>query len=209
MWSVLGNASLDESSKKPRQPQRRRPLPQPPAASPHDTKHNNGRRPNPPATTTATSKRARPSGTSAAAAASAAPMCGKHRITGTMRKGATGYLYSAVASAVQDGNGEKEAAAGVGGLGGAGDGVVLKVEECAAPKRQMQNEWAVSAKGLGSMFLWRCGGVFITRGGGRVDAPRPSWILDVLCMNQVLVGWKEGRSSTAAVKGRSSTAGNS
>lgn len=57
-----------------------------------------------------------------------------------MRKGATGYLYTAVA-AVQDGEGEKKEAVGIGSEGGA---VVLKVEECAAPKRQMQNEWAVS-----------------------------------------------------------------
>lgn len=84
-----------------------------------------------------------------------------------MRKGATGILYSAVqllpsptpAAAV-----EVVAAAGIKGGGGhlgdegyraAGDeerrtakgvpgvGVVLKVEECAAPKRQMQNEWQV------------------------------------------------------------------
>lgn len=74
-------------------------------------------------------------------------MCGKYRITGTMRKGATGYLYSAVPAAVRDGNGDTEAA--VAGVGSAGGGVVLKVEACAAPKRQMQNEWAVSEKGLG------------------------------------------------------------
>ena len=76
-------------------------------------------------------------------------MCGNYRITGTMRKGATGYLYSAVAAAtVQGEKREKdEAAAGIGiGIGSAGAGVVLKVEECAAPKRQMQNEWAVSSE---------------------------------------------------------------
>lgn len=56
--------------------------------------------------------------------------CGKYRITGTMRKGATGYLYSAVGGV------------GGGGVGG-GAGVVLKVEEVAAPKRQMHNEWQV------------------------------------------------------------------
>lgn len=75
--------------------------------------------------------------------ATAAALCGKYRITGTMRKGATGYLYSAVAAAataVRDGEEEKEAV----GIGSGGAGVVLKVEECAAPKRQMQNEWAVS-----------------------------------------------------------------
>eukprot|EP00752_Nemacystus_decipiens_P012470 g11044.t1 len=141
MWSVLGNASLDESSKKPRQPQRRRPLP---AASHDDANQNNGNGRRPPNPPPAASKRARPgasSSSSTAAAATAAPTCGKYRITGTMRKGATGYLYSAVPAAAQDGNGEKQEA--VLGVGSAGRGVVLKVEECAAPKRQMQNEWAV------------------------------------------------------------------
>ncbi|CAM9582760.1 unnamed protein product [Ectocarpus sp. 12 AP-2014] len=56
-----------------------------------------------------------------------------------MRKGATGYLYSAV-TALQAEDEDKKSAAGIGSAGG---GVVLKVEECAAPKRQMQTEWAV------------------------------------------------------------------
>ncbi|CAM9564360.1 unnamed protein product [Ectocarpus fasciculatus] len=56
-----------------------------------------------------------------------------------MRKGATGYLYSAVTT-LQAGDEDKKSAAGIGSTGG---GVVLKVEECAAPKRQMQTEWAV------------------------------------------------------------------
>lgn len=65
-----------------------------------------------------------------AVASETSAMCGKYRITGTMRKGATGYLYSAVVAA---------------GGGDAKDGeeTVLKIEECSAPKRQMQNEWQV------------------------------------------------------------------
>ncbi|CAM9865450.1 unnamed protein product [Ectocarpus sp. 8 AP-2014] len=56
-----------------------------------------------------------------------------------MRKGATGYLYSAVTTLQAEDEDKKSAA----GIGNAGRGVVLKVEECAAPKRQMQTEWAV------------------------------------------------------------------
>lgn len=67
--------------------------------------------------------------------------CGKYRITGTMRKGATGYLYSAVGGV------------GGGGVGG-GAGVVLKVEEVAAPKRQMHNEWQVRCRYHMYRMIW-------------------------------------------------------
>lgn len=132
MWRVLGNASLDQSAAVPRQPQRK---PVASAALDADSSRttlgasgNNTRKPI--AATAAVISKAVPDG--------AAAICGKYRITGTMRKGATGYLYSAVA-AVPDGEKKEEGWEGVGG----GGEVVLKVEECAAPKRQMQNEWAV------------------------------------------------------------------
>ncbi|CAM9851124.1 unnamed protein product, partial [Choristocarpus tenellus] len=49
-----------------------------------------------------------------------------------MRKGATGFLYKGVIVA-EDGS----------HLGSPGSEVVLKVEDCAAPRRQMKNEWQV------------------------------------------------------------------
>lgn len=119
---MLGNASLDESAKVPRQPQRKRPPPSLATEAGTDNVKANARKLKAPATTTAPPA-----------------ICGKYRITGTMRKGATGYLYSAV-PAVRDGEEDKGAV----GVGSGGGEVVLKVEECAAPKRQMQNEWEVS-----------------------------------------------------------------
>ncbi|CAN0245129.1 unnamed protein product [Pylaiella littoralis] len=136
MWGVLGNASLDESAKVPRQAQRRRlaaPLLTTAPGGSHDAKKAANGRNNPISRAT--------SSTAAAAAAAAAAICGKYRITGAMRKGATGYLYSAV-SAVRD-DGEEDTETAGAGIGSSGAGVVLKVEDCAAPKRQMQNEWAV------------------------------------------------------------------
>lgn len=129
MWRVLGNASLDESSAAPRQPKRK-------TAAPASAVSDNAR------DVSASAKR--PAVTMISKGAPDDATLGKYRITGAMRKGATGYLYSAVA-VVRDGA-EKEEEAGGGGGGGVGrgrGGVVLKVEECAAPKRQMQNEWAV------------------------------------------------------------------
>lgn len=128
---------------------------------------------------------------------------GKYRITGVMRKGATGVLYSAVqlqpqsvwtpatpgqgptpldvvghddndvgggaiahrsndggdrAHRAGDGDGQKGGAATATGAVGP---AVLKVEECAAPKRQMQNEWQVggwvTSVGLGAADSGRAG----------------------------------------------------
>ncbi|CAM9641523.1 unnamed protein product [Ectocarpus sp. 12 AP-2014] len=128
MWGVLGNASLDESAKVPRQQQqqqRRRKQ----AATLSGT-------------TSAASQHAKPTGKKSGVPIQTAvskAICGKYRIIGTMRKGATGYLYSAVNTPQAEDEDKKSAA----GIGSAGGGVVLKVEECAAPKRQMQTEWAV------------------------------------------------------------------
>lgn len=127
MWGVLGNASLDESGKVPRQQQQQR---KKQAATPSGT-------------TSAASQHAKPTGKKLGVPIQTAvskAICGKYRIIGTMRKGATGYLYSAVTSLQAEDEDKKSAA----GIGSAGGGVVLKVEECAAPKRQMQTEWAVS-----------------------------------------------------------------
>ncbi|CAM9223103.1 unnamed protein product, partial [Laminaria digitata] len=130
MWRVLGNASLDESSAAPRQPKRKTAgLASAASSEAKDVSASSAKRPE---AAMMISKKGIPDDAT----------LGKYRITGAMRKGATGYLYSAVA-VVRDGE-EAAAAAGVGvGGGGGSRGVVLKVEECAAPKRQMQNEWAV------------------------------------------------------------------
>lgn len=63
-----------------------------------------------------------------------------------MRKGATGYLYSGVEISPSPATANIDVADHANKEGGVGatDGmVVLKIEECAAPKRQMQNEWQV------------------------------------------------------------------
>lgn len=134
MWRVLGNASLDESSAAPRQPKRKTAALA--SAISGDAKD-----------VSASAKRPAAAMMSSKGVPDDATL-GKYRITGAMRKGATGYLYSAVAVVRNDGDKEEEAASDGIGLGGGRGGVVLKVEECAAPKRQMQNEWAVRFSSL-------------------------------------------------------------
>lgn len=135
MWRVLGNASLDESSAAPRQPKRKTAALASAISGDAKDASASAKRP---AAAMMTSKGVPDDAT-----------LGKYRITGAMRKGATGYLYSGVAVVRNDGEKEEEAASGgVGFGGGRGGGVVLKVEECAAPKRQMQNEWAVRIRSL-------------------------------------------------------------
>lgn len=128
MWKVLGNASLDESSAVPRQPQRRAAVTAPPP--PLATASVDGSTKNLAGTSTSINNTRKGQQGAAVPETNTSVTCGKYRITGTMRKGATGYLYSAVGGV------------GGGGVGG-GAGVVLKVEEVAAPKRQMHNEWQV------------------------------------------------------------------
>lgn len=153
MWRVLGNANLDESSAAPRQPQRRAKTPavatslaqqQTTAAGAAATTNRDSseKATHSSSSGLAYSNNARGPTIAKAAPEAAAAICGKYRITGTMRKGATGYLYSAV---VATRDGEEDSGSGGSSGGGVGNdtGVVLKVEECAAPKRQMQNEWQV------------------------------------------------------------------
>ena len=125
MWRVLGNASQDDSSAASRQPKRKTAALASAAASNDATRDVSANTKRPVSAMISKGNPDEPAG-----------ICGKYRITGVMRKGATGYLYSAVA-VVRD-KGEKD-----GDGAGMTEGVVLKVEECAAPKRQMQNEWAV------------------------------------------------------------------
>lgn len=120
MWRVLGNASLDDPAAQSRQSQRR-----PVGAV---TKER------PPAAPVAAVPRRSPSTPD-----EPADVCGKYRVTSIMRRGATGFLYSAVIVA-RSGQGDSEDACA---LGPVGTEVVLKIEECAAVKRQMQNEWQV------------------------------------------------------------------
>lgn len=137
MWKVLGNESIDDSSVAPRQPQRRSNAPSKP---PRLGSAGNEPTPSVARSTAAGERRKGPP---------EAPvfLCGKYRITGTMRKGATGYLYSGILAthAADDGKKGGDGGVDVGLLaaGAATVGVVLKVEECAAPKRQMHNEWQV------------------------------------------------------------------
>lgn len=142
MWRVLGNADLDESSATPRQAQRRpnalsRISPSVPAGSTVGE---------PPESSSARSfviaqrRKSPPEPTPV--------LCGKYRVTGLMRRGATGYLYSGVLAtpAVDDAGRDRDVGSVDVGLiasTAATVGVVLKVEECAAPKRQMHSEWQV------------------------------------------------------------------
>lgn len=171
MWRVLGNASLDESAAVPRQPQRNRPATASaaPASATAVRQDKTIRHPQYSHLGAGADGGAQPHLPSALGSATekevASALCGKYRINGIMRKGATGYLYSAVIAPPTEaggtGHSSKDAAGdhpdsasmGADTKGKVADGVdvgtgrepvVLKVEECAAPKRQMQNEWQAS-----------------------------------------------------------------
>lgn len=149
MWRVLGNPSLDDSSlTAPRNPQRK------PAtatgctssAQQHNSRPSSFNEPAValPSSATPSSSNLNGRKRSVQIPGSTTPVftatCGEYRISGTIRKGATGYLYSAVA---EGGGGVDQASHDRATSNGVGDDVVLKVEDCAAPKRQMQNEWQV------------------------------------------------------------------
>lgn len=148
MWKVLGNPSLDASSTALRHPQRK---PATATGCTYSTQQHNSRPSSVNGPTVALPSSATPSSPningkkrSVQASGSMTPVftatCGEYRITGTIRKGATGYLYSAVA---EGSGGVDQASHERATSNKVGDDVVLKVEDCAAPKRQMQNEWQV------------------------------------------------------------------